>query len=618
MIIRTVIVLVASTLCSDVPNVNKVTVKERNLSDDERLALLKPVMTLTEVKRLWQGKKPPGQACGEGVNQLTGQTGGAYWDVYVLKLANSPEAQSMKFGYFQGEEAPYEFRGPGFHSFLQNGKYVAVEGPPKRIRARPGKKAERKRSQLVRSKPVGKRIAAKPGPTGEQLPVRPLSQEPAENVAIRKRWEAIPVPAKTPFDGNARKRADYLRSYRDGYFWAQGNHYWCPTNPQKDNLHAIRGWIAGWKAGVKAGGTSGLPVNYAPYVVWREGVEKPARGNKGSPPAPKWKSGRTFEVGKRSSRLAISFAPDGKTLATAASERVVRLWDVATGKEKAALVSDKGAVGVTTIAFSPDGKTLAAGGPVGARTVLWDVGTRKPRHVLDMDATSLAFSPDGHMLAIGHFKTVTLWDVASGKRLASLAMGLRSPWGIHSVAFSPDGKLLATGAGNGYPASEQVNGEVNVWVVAGWKRLWRSTTPGLEGVARIAWAADGKTLASISRVGGAALPHVRFWEVSTGKERPGVHWQAKGLHARANAIAFAPTGNTLAVGWLVQKDAADRAKGYYVCGVALLDGRTGQEMTRWKESLDVSAVTFAPNGRLLAVGGNAGDHSSVHLWVAER
>lgn len=106
---------------------------DQGLSDDERLKLLKPMMTLEEVKRLWQGKQLHGQACGLGVNKLTGKTGGAYWDVYLLQLSNSPRTQSMKFGFFQkeGEEGSlFEFQGPGFHYYLKDGKFVAVEGPP--------------------------------------------------------------------------------------------------------------------------------------------------------------------------------------------------------------------------------------------------------------------------------------------------------------------------------------------------------------------------------------------------------------------------------------------------------------------------------------------------------
>jgi hypothetical protein len=89
------------------------------------------------------------------------------------------------------------------------------------------------------------------------------------NPELRKKWNAIPLPAKTPFDADVQKREGYLRSYRNGYFWAEGHHLWCPTNPQKHNLHAIQGWIEGWQAGVKAGEVGELPTTYASLLVWR-------------------------------------------------------------------------------------------------------------------------------------------------------------------------------------------------------------------------------------------------------------------------------------------------------------------------------------------------------------
>jgi WD40 repeat protein len=98
----------------------------------------------------------------------------------------------------------------------------------------------------------------------------------------------------------------------------------------------------------------------------------------------------------------------------------IKLWDVATGKQRATLQWH------TTefcVAFSPDGKTLAAGGAalslphIGIK--LWDVATGKEMASLQVPegvVRSVAYSPDGRTLAAGSSDgTIQLWDVSSGK-----------------------------------------------------------------------------------------------------------------------------------------------------------------------------------------------------------
>jgi hypothetical protein len=145
--------------------------KEKTPSDDERLKLLKPEMTFEEISALWRGKKSLGQTCGEGVNLLTGDAGGAYGEVYEWKPAGVPKLSSLKVGYFQGKDRPYEVRGPGFRYYLKDGKYVAADAPDAK---RPAPAGEKYAAYWLTTSPVKDR--------GE-YPVLLLARLPIEELA---------------------------------------------------------------------------------------------------------------------------------------------------------------------------------------------------------------------------------------------------------------------------------------------------------------------------------------------------------------------------------------------------------------------------------------------------
>jgi WD40 repeat protein len=127
--------------------------------------------------------------------------------------------------------------------------------------------------------------------------------------------------------------------------------------------------------------------------------------------------------------LSVAYSPDGKTLAVKSLDQTISLWDVATGKVQATISatgykayrvdvnSPNGAQGsaYTKVAYSPDGSTLASGGD--ALTIkLWDVATGKERATLQGHTQAVycaAYSPDGKTLASGsQDRTIKLWDVA--------------------------------------------------------------------------------------------------------------------------------------------------------------------------------------------------------------
>jgi WD40 repeat protein len=112
--------------------------------------------------------------------------------------------------------------------------------------------------------------------------------------------------------------------------------------------------------------------------------------------------------------------------------------------------------GIHKADFSPDGRTIAA--QAASSSVDKNVGRVDLYNLRDGSLvrsfasekgpaaswlTCIAFSPDGRLLAATDWNgTVTLWDVATGRRKRTIA---EHRGGVLSAAFSPDGATLATG-----------------------------------------------------------------------------------------------------------------------------------------------------------------------------
>ncbi len=220
---------------------------------------------------------------------------------------------------------------------------------------------------------------------------------------------------------------------------------------------------------------------------------------------------------------AVAFSRDG-TLAIGA-QNYTTLWNVANGKKKKIATLDGGVF--TALTFSANGALLAAATESTVR--LWDVATRKEVAALDMVwVTSLAFSPDGTTLAFvsGHpDPTIRLWDVATQKQVATLDHG-RLPWPT-SVVFSPDGTTLASG----HTAWHRT---VALWDVQTREQVAVLERKGSGEVTSLAFSPDGTTLAS---AGGFANNTVRLWDVQTRREI-----EAFGHTDPFYSVAFSPDG----------------------------------------------------------------------------
>lgn len=122
----------------------------------------------------------------------------------------------------------------------------------------------------------------------------------------------------------------------------------------------------------------------------------------------------------------VAFSGDGTTLAFSGSANTVRVWDVATRKEKAILHGHTR--WARSIVLSRNGNLLASAGDDGIK--LWEVNTAKVKATLNgpvTDVYSLALTGDDSLLALGIAPivsgiepgTVKLWDIAAGKEKAA-------------------------------------------------------------------------------------------------------------------------------------------------------------------------------------------------------
>ena len=72
----------------------------------------------------------------------------------------------------------------------------------------------------------------------------------------------------------------------------------------------------------------------------------------------------------------MALSGDGKTLVSGSYDKTVKVWDVATGQERATIKGHTGPV--LSVALSADGKTIASGSS-DYTVKIWDVATGKEK-----------------------------------------------------------------------------------------------------------------------------------------------------------------------------------------------------------------------------------------------
>jgi WD40 repeat protein len=246
-------------------------------------------------------------------------------------------------------------------------------------------------------------------------------------------------------------------------------------------------------------------------------------------------------TGHRGSIASVTFDAAGRLLASAGEDGTVRIWSTHDGRPLGPALDGHGG-NVWSVAFSPNGGTLASGSADGA-VRLWDGarGTLRTEPMLGHKnrVWSVAFSADGGLLASGGDDArIRLWQLADDRVTAGAILRGHAQR-VWSLAFSPAGRRLAS-------ASEDAT--VQLWDLSAETPRATPLIGHDEPVHAVAFSADGKTLAS-----GGDDATIRWWDAVTGEPRGAA---MRDHQSAVTSVAFTPDSRTL---WVASEDGMIRA-----------------------------------------------------------
>lgn len=230
----------------------------------------------------------------------------------------------------------------------------------------------------------------------------------------------------------------------------------------------------------------------------------------------------------------LSFAADGKRLASAGRDGTIRVWDVSALQERAVFRPEKeprppldaSVRAIRSVSFDPKGLAVISGGQDGA-VRLWSFSGQKEEAIeLDVRApiTAAALSADGWVLAVAEkiARQIKVWHLGDlsaelNPKPARVLGGLDQP--PQAIAVNANGSIIAAGTSDG------------VYI---WRNTDRPVRLARKGATSVALRGDD--LVYVTDDG-----ELHWLDLKTGKQRHSLA-QAPGRTAQA---MFSPDGRKL-------------------------------------------------------------------------